>query len=129
MGFDMKSSGVLIVGRSKDKTLKGIALSLGLTPWVRQRMREALDDLRHRRFSAVLVDRDNEDVDVLEFILNVRDLDDRVPVFVIAQSQPEGPDKALLSLRRVFLLGRSEVHDKLAEEIEKVSRQDRREPE
>ena len=51
-------------------------------PLVRNRIDAALDTLRHERIEGVLVDGPNTDVDVLEFVLNIRDVDGHVPILV-----------------------------------------------
>jgi hypothetical protein len=45
--------------------------------------------LRKDRFLAVVVDCDTAEVDVLEVILNIRDLDERLRVFVLSDSEIE----------------------------------------
>ena len=116
----MKPAIVLILGRTGKGSLEELGFALGLTVVVRERMQDALSKLRHEGLAAVLVDRKHVNIDVLEFILNVRDIDDHVPVFVVGRSHENGTDKVLLSLRRTFLLDGPDVQDRLAEELGKA---------
>ena len=117
---EMKSTAVLILGADRNRDLVELLFDFGFAPLVRKTIREALDKLRHERFSAVIVDRNHADVDVLEFILNVRDLDEQTPVVVIGSSTDAQSDQVLLSQRQTFLLGAFGTPDQLANELEQV---------
>ena len=116
----MKSTAVLILGTEHNRDLMEVLFDCGSAPLVRKSIREVLDKLRHERFAAVIVDRNHADVDVLEFILNVRDFDEQTPVVVIGTSTDPQSDQAILSQRRTFLLGEFGTPDQLANELEQL---------
>jgi len=91
----MEATALLVLGSMTDRTLVDALFDLGFAPIVRDSMRSALNKLRSERFAAVLVDGDSTDVDVLEFVLNVRDIDEHVPVVVVGGSLDAGDEKAL----------------------------------
>ena len=116
----MNSTAVLILGTDHNRDLIEALFDCDFAPLVRKSIREALDRLRHERFAAIIVDRNHADVDVLEFILNVRDFDEQTPVVVIGFSTDAHSDQAILSQRRTFLLGAFDAPDQLANELEQV---------
>ena len=120
MGLAMKPALVLILGRAGKGNLGKLVFELGLSAVVRERMQDALDRLRRGGFAAILVDQDHVEVDVLEFVLNVRDIDKHVPVFVVGRSQDDNAEKTATVLHATSFLDKSEVREKLAEELEKV---------
>jgi len=116
----MKSTAVLILGTDHNRDLMEVLFDFGFAPLVRKTIRETLDKLRHERFAAVIVDRNHAAVDVLEFVLNVRDLDEQTPVVVIGSSTDAQSDEAILSQRQTFLLGAFDASDQLGNELEQV---------
>ena len=91
----MKATALLVLGSMTDRTLVDALFDLGFAPIVRDSMSSALNKLRSERFAAVLVDGDSTDVDVLEFVLNVRDINEHVPVVVVGRSLDESGEEVL----------------------------------
>jgi len=91
----MKATALLVLGSVTDRTLVDALFDLGFSPLVRDSMSSALSKLRSERFAAVLVDGDAIDVDVLEFVLNVRDINEHVPVVVVGRSLDESGEEVL----------------------------------
>jgi DNA-binding NtrC family response regulator len=116
----MKPTAVLVLGTRESKGLIEVLFDVGFTPIVRQRMQAVLEKLRPGLFAAIIVDRNHVDVDVLEFVLNVRDIDEQTPIVVIGQATDTQNDQALLSQRRIFLLCEFDAPDRLANELEQV---------
>lgn len=54
-------------------------------PLVRKSMLAAMDLLKRHQISAVIVDRTPGNVDPIEFILNIRDVNSGIPVFIPVQ--------------------------------------------
>ncbi len=88
----MKATALLVLGSVTDRTFVDALFDLGFSPLVRDSMPSALSKLRSERFAAVLVDGDAADTDVLEFVLNVRDIDEHVPVVVVGLSDESGEE-------------------------------------
>lgn len=112
------TSAVLILSTNKKSDLVETLFNLGYVPLVRQTILPALEMLRHHRFRAVFIDRNREDVDALEFILNVRDLDEKIPIFVIKNAHDQQETRMIARQKNVLLLSganelrhlESEVH-------------------
>ena len=114
----MELSAVLVLGSNKNRELIEQLLDIGFAPVVRETMQAALSALRRESFAAILVDRDRMSVDPLEFILNVRDIDEQTPVMVVGQSPDEQNVQMVQAQPRALILTRSEAVCKLAKGLE-----------
>lgn len=86
----MKPRAALVVADIQDGPLADALFAAGLAPVFRRTLESALELLRRDQFDLIVVDRDHARVDVLEFVLNVRDFDPATPVLVsTAQPDPE----------------------------------------
>ena len=123
----MNPTAVLVLAEECAEITEAL-FGIGFTPLVCERMHGALDRLRHERFAAVVVDPTRMDVDVLEFVLNVRDIDAETPVIVVGESRDTQTDLVLQSQRQVILVGESDASARPAEVLERVlSSEDSRE--
>ncbi len=103
----MEATALLVLGSMTERTLVDALFDLGLAPLVRDSMSSALSKLRSERFAAVLLDRDSTDVDALEFVLNVRDIDEHVPVVVVGRAGDGSDEEALRAQPGTQVLDRS----------------------
>jgi hypothetical protein len=107
----MDSTTVLVLGDEESRELVDAVLDLGLCVLVWQTIEGTLDRLRHRRFAGLVVDTEHADVDVLELVLNVRDVDPEVPIFVVSGTDGTEGDEIVRSIARTFVVedpGRSQ---------------------
>jgi len=82
---------------------------------------DVLRALRHEREALLLVDAEHSDVDVLEVLLNVRDIDQTVPILVIGDAQiPRECDQLMQSLQRVVFVSKTAVPDQILSELTKI---------
>jgi CheY-like chemotaxis protein len=117
----MKPTAVLILSHDENSYLLEPVFSIGLAPVVRGNMEEALDRLRHDRFAMILVDRSRADVDVLEFILNVRDINATIPVAVVGEPSAGGQvDKILWAQPRTYVIDKLEDQHRIVQYLERV---------
>lgn len=112
------SSSVLVLGTDERSDLVETLFDLGFMPLMRKEMQRALDRIRHEQFAAVFLDRKKGEVDVLEFILNVRDIDPQVPVIVIGKVAEESQRKFIFTQEHVFLF--NDTPAELKREIPRV---------
>lgn len=96
---------VLVLGTDAEEQLMETLFECGLVPIVRTEMMEALSKLRHESFAAILVDRDHIDADALEFTLNVRDMNDDIPIIVVGESDAASEDTALEQQNNILIIG------------------------
>ncbi len=118
----MDSQAVLVLGNHANTELAEILSRFGFVPQVWGSMRHSLDKLRHQQFGAVLVDRKFTRADVLEFVLNVRDIDKKVPVLVIG-SGPEEIDREIARQRRTAILAAVRDGDELTDRLRDIVKQ------
>lgn len=113
----MNSQAVLVLGNHANRDLVKVFSHIGFVPQVWGSMRHSLDKLLHQRFAAVIVDRKFTHADVLEFILNVRDINQQIPVIVIGSGSDERIDRKIGRLGRTIILNGSERDDTLVDKL------------
>ena len=116
----MRSQSVLVLGTYANKGLIDILLGIGLTPLVRENIQGVLDKLRHEQFGAIVVDQRYANPDVLELVLNVRDIDERIPVVVLGKLSDEAVRKTLASQRQTMVVEDTADGNKLAGRLEQI---------
>jgi len=113
----MNSQAVLVLGNHAHRDLVEVLSGLGFASQVWGSMQHSLDKLRHEKFAAILVDRKFTHADVLEFILNVRDIDKSISVVVIGPAKDERIDRTILKQDHTIILREFESRDRLAEKL------------
>jgi hypothetical protein len=68
-------------------------------------MYTALDKIRHEKFVAVFLDKSRSGVDDLEFILNIRDIGQSIPILIVGKVSDARTISAIREQPNVFLLG------------------------
>ncbi len=100
-----QSNAILIAGTgARSEDIADTASTMGLVPFIRDGMMQALTTLSHDRFAAVFVDGEAIGADAIEFLLNVRDIDNAVPVVVIDEHLGRQESGVLKQQRHTFLL-------------------------
>lgn len=113
----MDTQAVLVLGNHANRALVEVLSNKGFVPELWGSMQHSLDKVRHEKFAAILVDRKFTRADVLEFILNVRDIDEEVPVVVIGRGTDERIDRKIAKQNRTIVLSEAEIGDKFAEKL------------
>jgi len=116
----MRSQSVLVLGTYTNKGLIDILLGIGLAPLVRENIQGVLDKLRHEQFGAIVVDQRYANPDVLELILNVRDIDEQIPVVVLGKLSDETVRKTLASQKQTIVVEDTADGNKLAGRLEEI---------
>jgi hypothetical protein len=75
--------GVLVVGSRSSSDASDLVFEAGLAPVVRETILSAIETLRKERFLALIVDGDTAEIDILELVLNVRDVDPGVRIYLL----------------------------------------------
>jgi hypothetical protein len=80
-----------------------------------------LGALRHELTALLLVDAEHSEVDVLELLLNVRDIDRAVPILVIGDARiPDECDQLVQSLQRIVFVSRTVVPDQILSKVAEI---------
>ena len=116
----MNSQIVLVLGNHTNRDLVEVLSGLGFASQVWGSMQHSLEKIRNQQFTAILVDQKFTKADVLEFILNVRDIDKKVPVVVIGNGTDERINRKIAKQDHTTVVGETESGEKLAEKLEQV---------
>ena len=96
---------LMVMMRHVDVTrLWGLMRDIGIEAVVRTNTEEAINSLKHGRFTGILIYRDFLVEDPLEVILNVRDCDSAIPVIVVGVSSDEHYERILAARDGVYVL-------------------------
>lgn len=111
---------VLVLGSYKERRLNDALAQAGFKPVVRRNIDSALHKIRHDDFAGIVVERDWVDVDVLEFVLNVRDYDSSTRILVVGESQEPEMDETLNHMQRTFNIGGVDNPQHLTTELQGI---------
>lgn len=95
---------VLILSPEDRNELVETAFEVGLIPLIRHRLIGALETVRHERLAALIFDIDHSDVDLIELVLNVRDVQKGLPVIVAGLDPSEHERRFISSQNKVHLV-------------------------
>lgn len=109
---------ILVFGIDEESKVKDAVFEAGYVPIVRDSMNEAISKLRHEEFIAVIVQQDQIEADTLEFILNLRDLNTQVPVFIVGINRDDEEKQVLSKQQNTILIG--ENYSLLKQQIKKM---------
>lgn len=116
----MKSDAILILGSKQDRALCDALLDFGFEVLVRESIAGAIEKLRTDRFLAIVADAQHTTEDVLEFVLNIRDFDESIPILVTGPFPVAGKDKTLLSRLRVAVVHRGRALQDMGKTITRL---------
>ncbi len=102
----MKSANVLILGSKASARWIEELFNHGFDPVVEETIHQAVDEVRHDRFAVIIVDWPHAHADVLEFVLNVRDIDEETPILAIGRGRESVEQQILKSECGVQMLER-----------------------
>lgn len=113
IGQRQEPRGILLVGATHpdDSLIAAIGMSGREAVHCRTLLR-TVDTLGHRRFAMVIVDAAGTDIDLLELVLNINDIDDRMRVFVLADARASAAPVA--GHPQVHVVNREELVRKLS---------------
>jgi hypothetical protein len=114
----MELRNVLILGRQDLLEFPKAIRALGCIPITRGSVIQCYKQLKSEAIYAVIVECNFTHADVLEFILNVRDLDRSVPIIVVGQSSDQEVQKKLATLESVYMLSISLEDQKQTDKLE-----------
>jgi len=109
---------VLVLGHDRGKALSRTLADTSFSPTFLNSLEGLLHALSHMQAKAILVDREQKKADELELVLNVRDLDDGIPILLIGSTRNESTDKLLEGQHATFLVRKPITDRSLAQELE-----------
>ncbi len=110
---------IVLAGKNKDQIIKEM-LNSGYLPVSMDSLSKILNEARHNNYAAVLVDQEQSSLDPLELILNLREIDEKLPVLIFGQNSKEDYDRRLLNRTRVYPINCEP--SKMGSEVSKILR-------
>lgn len=112
------SHAVLVLGYDRGKAFSRTLADTSFSPTFLNSLEGLLHALSHMQAKAIVVDREQKKADELELVLNVRDLDNGIPIFLIGSTRNESTDKILEGQHATFLIRKPITDCSLAHELE-----------
>lgn len=120
MAGRMSHRSLLVIGKNRNVKLLRALRGRGLVPVGALNVQAVLRRVREGDVAAILVPRRHGEVDVLELVLNVRDIDPTAPILVVSGAGATDMDNAIVAVGRAVLLEDCERPEHLAAEVEQV---------
>ena len=111
-------SSVLVLTNDEQSELIETLFDLGYVPLIRKKMITILKDVHHKHVEVIFLDLQCIEIDALEFVLNVRDIDQHLPVVIVDGKKIEG-EKQILSQQNIFLI--SNAFDQIKKILNEVT--------
>ena len=105
----MSRDSILILASNEGSRLHKILIGMGVVPLMCTSIQGIVNKVRHEQVLAVVFDRDETDVDVLELILNIRDVDGDLPVVIVARPSDLRNCQTVLSMAGVHIIDKGGI--------------------
>ena len=108
----MRPPGVLVLGNPNRHELADMLSGLGLSPTIWGSALHCLEKLRNDHVTAVVVDRDFTQADILQFLLYAQEIDDAAAMIVFGRPGEGQVDQMLVSQTRAVFVdsGKDRTH-------------------
>ncbi|MCF7854633.1 MAG: hypothetical protein K9N51_07545 [Candidatus Pacebacteria bacterium] len=107
----MKANNVLVLGSDGSGELVEELFNGGFDPVAKETISQAVDSLRHDAYAAVVIDRTHSAADIIECVLNLRDVDADIPVLTIGRGYLVEEEKVLPQQSRVWMFKDMGIQD------------------
>ena len=118
--IDVTSQGILILGDHNHHGLETTLATLGFSTMLWSSALHSLEKLKTYPVRAVVIDRDVAHADVLEFILNVRDINAHIPIVVVAHHKQDHTDEAMRQQSQVTYIKASPQDTQLSNTLSQL---------
>jgi len=119
--FNMKPETVIVLQDHKRGSMIDMLNRQGITPKFTSSIQDVLEKIRHANYDALLVDCNQSRVDVLELILNVRDIEDNLPIIlIVGKSTDRHCYEPFFSFSKIYLVNKENGDDWLAQQLQKL---------
>lgn len=95
---------LLVLGSDRNRAFTETLRDLRFDPVFLGSMEALLHALRHSQASAILVDRDRKKADDLELVLNIRDVDERIPIILVGSPAHNRTEALLFRQPATFVI-------------------------
>ena len=119
----MRPRTILILGNYANEYIIELLADLGFASLLSTNIERAVEKLRKEEFAAVIIDTEHAQSDVLEFVLNLRDISVSMPVIILGMLENKEVRWALSSQQRTTVIENTKNNRNLAEKMKKVFQQ------
>jgi DNA-binding NtrC family response regulator len=98
-----KQKHILVITDDENSQVIEMLLRLQVVPVIRRSIMSAINLLRHLSIIAIIIDKQHQDVDSIELILNARDVAGKIPIFVPEQYQRKVDWSIILTLGKIIV--------------------------
>lgn len=98
-----KQKHILVITDDENSQVIEMLLRLQVVPVIRRSIMSAINLLRHLSIIAIIIDKQHQDVDSIELILNARDVTGKIPIFVPEQYQRKVDWSIILTLGKIIV--------------------------
>jgi DNA-binding NtrC family response regulator len=98
-----KQKHILVITDDENSQVIEMLLRLQVVPVIRRSIMSAINLLRHLSIIAIIIDKQHQDVDSIELILNARDVAGKIPIFVPEQYQRKVDWSIILTLGKTIV--------------------------
>ncbi|MCB0282063.1 MAG: hypothetical protein H6627_01890 [Calditrichae bacterium] len=106
---------VLVLDNPKKSVLIDDLFEIGVIPITRTNITDAIKVLRHEQLKAVIINAHSILDDVIEFILNIRDFNIKIPVIIAGIPADQSEEHALRKQKGVVLLSWAQINRQILE--------------
>jgi hypothetical protein len=73
---------ILVISDDENSTINKQINKKNVLPIIRRSIMSAMEVLKHHNIVAIIIDKEHQNVDTIELILNARDIVSKIPIFV-----------------------------------------------
>lgn len=114
---------ILVITDDENSRIVRMLLRTDIIPITRRSIISAMDLLRHLDIGAIVIDKEHQEVDMLEFILNAKDVAGKIPILIPEQFQNTEDWYVLKNLGRISVYNKT--NRLLPEQINHLLKRDR----
>jgi len=120
----MQPSAVLVVSERNNKTMAQKLSDAGMDPLAPDHIESALETLRHEEVAGILISSMNAAIDILELVLNVRDVDMQIPIAVVGKHGVSRDVDALSrTMPNIHIISDSVSQNRVVNRFKQITRQ------
>jgi hypothetical protein len=77
-----KVTHILVITENENSPVIQMLFRMHIVPVIRRSITSAIKLLKHLHIAAIIIDKENQNIDAIEFILNARDINCIMPIFI-----------------------------------------------
>ena len=112
---------ILVITDDENSKIVRTLLRLKIVPIIRRSIPSAIQTLSHLNIEGIIVEDENKSIDTIDFISNVRDVSEEIPVFISNRYQKHSIIKKIKNRARITIF--DETDKQIENEIKSLVNQ------